>query len=148
MYCLTIKPGKIEQRLNDLKEKPTDLEILSLVKSGNLNAFTEIVNRYQGRIATTVYGILGECQEAEDIGQEVFIRFFKSIGNFRGDAQLSTYLIRIAINLSLNELKRRRRRKLFSYESWFENAKINEDTVKSFGNYEKKELVYYALDKL
>ncbi len=53
--------------------------------------------------------MLGPVTEADDVAQEVFIRFFRSLDNFRGDAQLSTYLSRIAINLSLNELKRRQR---------------------------------------
>ena len=53
--------------------------------------------------------MLGPVAEADDVAQEVFIRFFRALGKFRGDAQLSTYLGRIAINLSLNELKRRQR---------------------------------------
>ena len=62
--------------------------------------------------------MLGYCTEAEDIGQETFIRFYQSLDRFRGDASIGTYLVRIAINLSLNEIKRRqRRRKLFFSKS-------------------------------
>lgn len=53
--------------------------------------------------------MLGPVEEADDVAQEVFIRFYRSLEQFRGDAQLGTYLSRIAINLSLNELKRRQR---------------------------------------
>ena len=63
-------------------------------------------------------GMLGHCTEAEDIGQETFIRFYKSLNRFRGESSISTYLTRIAINLSLNEIKRRQRhRKYFSNTS-------------------------------
>jgi RNA polymerase sigma-70 factor (ECF subfamily) len=56
--------------------------------------------------------MLGTIPEAEDVGQEVFIRFYDALGKFRGDSQVSTYLVRIAINLSLNELKRKKRASL------------------------------------
>lgn len=54
-------------------------------------------------------GMLGPVVEADDVAQEVFIRFYQALDNFRGESQVSTYLSRIAINLSLNELKRRQR---------------------------------------
>jgi RNA polymerase sigma-70 factor, ECF subfamily len=69
-----------------------------------------LVRRYEKQIAKTIYAILGDCPENDDVGQEVFIRFYKSLHQFRGECRLSTYLTRIAINLALNELKRRRRR--------------------------------------
>jgi RNA polymerase sigma-70 factor (ECF subfamily) len=87
----------------------TDWQLIKEVIDGDQNAFRFIVERYQARIAATVYGMLGRCPEAEDVGQEVFVRFYKTIERFRGDAELGTYLTRIAINLSLNELKRRKR---------------------------------------
>lgn len=73
-------------------------------------AFQELVQRHEQQVRATVLGMLGPVAEADDVAQEVFIRFFRSLDKFRGDAQLTTYLSRIAINLSLNELKRRQRR--------------------------------------
>lgn len=58
-------------------------------------------------------GMLGVCPEAEDIGQEVFLRFYQSLDKFRGESSVGTYLTRIAINLSLNELRRRKLRQKF-----------------------------------
>ena len=55
--------------------------------------------------------MLGSGQEAEDVGQETFIRFYKSLGNFKGEAALGTYLTRICINLCLDALKKRKRNK-------------------------------------
>ncbi|MFH1214789.1 MAG: RNA polymerase sigma factor, partial [Candidatus Neomarinimicrobiota bacterium] len=82
----------------------TDQEIIDASISGNENAFAEIVRRYESRVAATVIGMLGHCPEADDVGQETFIRFFKSMRKFRGESAVGTYLIRIAMNLSLNEL--------------------------------------------
>jgi len=62
-----------------------------------------------------VIGILGVGTEAEDIGQEVFLRFYQSLGKFRGESSVGTYLTRIAINLAINELRRDRYRKKFFF---------------------------------
>ena len=64
-------------------------------------------------MAATVIGMLGYGPEAEDIGQETFIRFYQSLNKFRGESSIGTYLTRIAINLSLNELRRRKRRRKY-----------------------------------
>src|SRR5690554_4696888 len=65
-----------------------------------------IVERYKDQVAHTVYGMLGVTPEAEDIGQEVFIRFYTNLDKFRNDSSIGTYLTRIAINLSLNQIKK------------------------------------------
>jgi len=95
----------------------TDTSLLREAKAGNNAAFTALVTRYEQQIAATIIGMLGYCAEADDIGQETFIRFYKALHKFRGEAKLSTYLTRIAINLSLNELKRRQRKRWFSFFS-------------------------------
>lgn len=68
--------------------------------------------------------MLGNNQDAEDVGQEVFIRFYYSMDKFRGDSEVSTYLTRIAINLSINEL-RRRKRKIFNFNNYTERQEIS-----------------------
>ncbi len=94
---------------NPTNAQSSDIELIEAVRAGSENAFRRLVERYEPVVATTVIGMLGRCPEARDVGQQVFIRFFRSAGDFRGDASLKTYLTRIAINLSLNELKRRKR---------------------------------------
>ena len=53
--------------------------------------------------------MLRNCTEAEDIGQEVFIQFYQSLDKFKGDSSIGNYLIRITINLTINEFKHRKR---------------------------------------
>jgi RNA polymerase sigma-70 factor (ECF subfamily) len=86
-----------------------DYSLISLTLSGDNHAFREIISRYEYMVARTVKGMLGDIQQAEDVGQETFIRLYNSLRDFRGDAKLSTYIQRIAINLSLNEIKRKKR---------------------------------------
>lgn len=89
-----------------------DLQLIGWAKEGNDSAFAELVCRYEHTVARTVIGMLGAGDDAEDVGQQVFIRFFRAMDDYRGEAALATYLTRIAINLSLNELKRRKRMSL------------------------------------
>jgi len=77
--------------------------------NGDKDAFGEIVSRYRKMVARTVKGMLGDSAFADDIGQEVFIKLYKSLPEFRGEAKLSTYIQKIAVNLTLNEIKRRKR---------------------------------------
>ena len=102
-----------------------DTELINLAKKGNRSAFTELIARYENTVSKTVIGMLGHCDEVDDVGQETFIRFYKSLDRFRGDAGLGTYLTRIAINLSLNEIKKRKRSNS-RYERINENHLSNE----------------------
>ena len=90
-------------------DPPSDLELTRRARDGDDHAFRELVERYQGRVAATVIGMLGPGPDAEDVGQETFIRFHAALGRFRGEAALGTYLTRIAINLSLNASKSRQK---------------------------------------
>jgi RNA polymerase sigma-70 factor, ECF subfamily len=90
-------------------EQPRDEVLIGKSMDGDMAAFKMLVIRHEGKVAGVVRSMLGATPEAEDVGQEVFIRFYDSLSKFRGDAQVSTYLVRIAINLSLNELKRKKR---------------------------------------
>ena len=68
-------------------------------------AFNELVEAYEYRVYRLVYRMLGRRDEAEDMAQEVFVQVFKSIGQFRGDSKLSTWVYRIATNLCKNRIK-------------------------------------------
>src|SRR3970040_2420094 len=86
-----------------------DQELVGRSRGGDADAFRALVERYQGVVAGVVIRMLGHGDEADDVGQETFLRFYKALDTFRGEAAVKTYLTRIAMNLSLNALKRRRR---------------------------------------
>ena len=112
----------------------------ALVKAalaGDKSAFGEIVNRYQKMVARTVKGMLGDTVFAEDIGQEVFIKLYYSLSEFRGEAKLSTYIQKIAVNLTLNEIKRRKR--FLSMFSQKGNNDMHELEIADHDTEEKKE---------
>jgi RNA polymerase sigma-70 factor, ECF subfamily len=87
----------------------SDAELLALARTGDDRAFGVLVDRYEGAVAATAVGMLGPGDDADDVGQETFIRFHRSLHNFRGESSLKTYLVHIAMNLSINALRSRRR---------------------------------------
>jgi len=88
---------------------PSDEILVAGARAGDERAFAAIVDRYEARVSATVVSMLGPGDEAEDVGQETFIRLYRYLDRYRGDASLGTYLTRIAMNLSLTALRRRKR---------------------------------------
>ena len=133
--------------MRDVLEQ-TDQHLIAAAREGDDSAFEQIVRRYEPVVAATVIGMLGQCAEAEDVGQETFMRLHGSLSQFRGEASLKTYITRIAMNLSLNELKRRKRRR----------ERISGRPVEEFHNLEARgdsaegrdtrEMVRQAIDQL
>ena len=98
-----------QSMIRESYRKQEDDELVKASLEGDKQAFGEIVSRYQRMVARTVKGMLGDSVYSEDIGQDVFIKLYRSLSEFRGEAKLSTYIQKIAVNLTLNELKRRKR---------------------------------------
>ena len=128
----------------------TDEELVLAAKVGDADAFKELVKRYEPRVAATVIGMLGKCPEADDVGQETFIRFYYGLKKFRGDSSVATYLTRIALNLSMNELKRRKRKdSLFIKKTKNPDENfIVPDTICSIEHEEEKFFVLKAIQQL
>lgn len=135
--------------MKESNRQTDDSELIKASIQGDRLAFEEIVNRYQNMVARTVKGMLGDSVYAEDIGQEVFIKLYYSLSEFRGEAKLSTYIQKIAINLTLNEIKRRKR--FFSMFLQKGNNEMYDYDVPEQDNEEKREaseIVNKALQSL
>ncbi|TKJ37248.1 RNA polymerase subunit sigma-24 [candidate division LCP-89 bacterium B3_LCP] len=129
----------------------SDEELIEQSKQGNHSAFRVIVERYEPVVAATVIGMLGSSAEVDDVGQETFVRLYKSLNKFRGDAKLSTYLTRIAINLSLDALRRQQRNRLKFWAPREEDSLPDELTIDSSGDIdanERREIVRRAVQML
>lgn len=94
------------------ESRHTENGFVDKLKASDAAAFETLVERFSGSIYAVALRISADREEAEDLTQETFLRAFKSIKGFRGDASLKTWLIRIAINQSRNRSRwwRRRRR--------------------------------------
>ena len=81
-----------------------DRALVARVQRGDTAAFDLLVRRHQHRIAGLIARYVADWSEVQDVAQEAFIRAYRAIGSFRGDAQFSTWLHRIAVNTAKNHL--------------------------------------------
>jgi RNA polymerase sigma-70 factor (ECF subfamily) len=97
----------------------SDEKLMLRVGKGDKGAFNEIMRRYGSKMVNLAYRITGDRELAEDIGQETFLRAYRSAARYREISKFSTWLHTIAINLCRNELRRRKFR-MFSLEGMAE----------------------------
>jgi RNA polymerase sigma-70 factor (ECF subfamily) len=93
--------------MSERMEPRPDLDLVQDVRNGNRQAFTELMRRYQQRVYWVARRIVGSHDEADDVAQETFVKAFVALGDFRGDSSFFTWLYRIAVNISLNTVRRR-----------------------------------------
>jgi RNA polymerase sigma-70 factor (ECF subfamily) len=86
-----------------------DDHLVRQAKQGDVDAFTELVRRFQERIYHTILSLTRNPQDANDLAQETFMHAYRSLRNFKQRSTFYTWIYRIAVNLTLNFLKRRKR---------------------------------------
>ena len=90
-------------------ERLTDLELAQRIASGDKRAFELLMRRHNQILYRTARSILKDDAEAEDAAQEAWLLAYRAIGNFRGDAKLSTWLVRIVVNEAISRGRKRSR---------------------------------------
>jgi RNA polymerase sigma-70 factor (ECF subfamily) len=105
-----------------------DRELVLRVQRGDKSAFDFLVIKYQHRIIQLVNRYVKDAGEAQDLAQETFIKAYRAIGGFRGEAAFYTWLYRIAINTAKNDLVARSRRRT-DYEVDAQEAETYENAV-------------------
>jgi RNA polymerase sigma-70 factor, ECF subfamily len=96
---------------------PDDAELMDCVRQGDESAFRRIVETHQRQILNLCFRFVANQQDAEEVAQDVFIHLFRSADTYQPTAKLSTYLYRIAVNLSLNRIRDKKRKRLFSLDA-------------------------------
>jgi RNA polymerase sigma-70 factor (ECF subfamily) len=102
-----------------LESQTSDHALLEATRDGNEDAFAILVGRYRNQITNYIYRMLNDYDEAVDLAQETFVRVFRAADRYQTNYAFSTYIYRIATNLAISELRRRKRRKLFSLTGLF-----------------------------
>jgi RNA polymerase sigma-70 factor (ECF subfamily) len=116
----------------DGSETPAPVEEAVLVEQarrGDLEAYDELIRRYQERIYATVYHMTSNHEDANDLAQESFIKAFQALKSFKGGSSFYTWLYRIAVNKTINFLKQRKNRIHLSLNDLDFNAEHNPDLV-------------------
>ena len=84
-------------------------ELLAACRRGDPRAYEEVVERTYRHVYTQALRLVGDRHEAEDVAQEAYLRMFRGLPGFRGDARFETWLYRIVANTAMTHLRRRRR---------------------------------------
>jgi RNA polymerase sigma-70 factor (ECF subfamily) len=92
------------------KDQELDQELVRRVQRGDSTAFDALVRKYQHRIIGLIGRYIPDWSECQDVAQETFLRAYRALDNFRGDAQFYTWLHRIAVNTAKNYLVAQNRR--------------------------------------
>ncbi|NOU70301.1 sigma-70 family RNA polymerase sigma factor [Paenibacillus sp. LMG 31458] len=108
-------------------DKMTDEQLIDQVRQGHSDAYRVLVERHKSYIYTLVYRMVPHKETAEDLTQEVFVKLFRSLAHFRGDAKFTTWLYRMTTNL-VTDFRRSQKRKpyealLDKMKGWFTDAR-------------------------
>lgn len=103
----------ITNNINNNK-KYSDEELIFQFQKGNKHAYLELVNRYKDRLLNFIFGYVHSKESAEDIVQDTFLKLYTSADMYKEIAKFSTWIFTIAANLAKTELRKLKRRKIFS----------------------------------
>ena len=108
-------------------EPLSDHSLLLAARDGDEAAFSELVRRYRGQITNYVYRVVGDYDTAVDLAQETFMRVFRAADRYQSSYAFSTYIYRIATNLAISELRKRKRHRLVSLTGFFQSREAGEE---------------------
>ncbi len=124
--------------------------LIERFKKGEIGAFDEIVNKYQKQVYNIAYGFIGNCEDAYDISQEVFIKVFRSLRQLKNSASFFLWLKRITINTCTDFVRRQANEQTieeFSYiQEYYTNDNRTSDRIMETG--ELKNVINRAVERL
>jgi RNA polymerase sigma-70 factor (ECF subfamily) len=103
-------------------EPPSDHALLEATRTGDEAAFAELVGRYRNQITSYIYRMTSDYETAVDLSQETFVRVYRAASRYQASHAFSTYIYRIATNLAISELRKRKRRRLVSLTGFFQSS--------------------------
>ncbi len=99
----------------------SDHALLEATRTGDEDAFAELVSRYRNQLVSYIYRMISDYDGAVDLTQETFVRVYRAADRYQQSHAFSTYIYRIATNLAISELRKRKRRRLVSLTGFFQS---------------------------
>jgi RNA polymerase sigma-70 factor (ECF subfamily) len=135
-------------------DKVSDETLIARFQQGDVQAFDVLVRRYKDQLLNYVFRFVGNRNDAEDIVQETFLRVYKNKHYYKEIAKFSTWVYTIAGNLAKTELRRRKRRKVFSVSNFvnderdFDIPDLDRNPEKEVDGSIKDDIIQRAIEKL
>jgi len=104
----------------------SDHALLEAIRTGDDDAFAQLVSRYRNQITSYIYRMTSDYDGAVDLTQETFVRVYRAADRYQQSHAFSTYIYRIATNLAISELRKRKRRRLVSLTGFFQSTDTTE----------------------
>lgn len=108
--CIDGMMKTTEPKQPEVVEEPSDRELVARSQKQDVAAYNELIQRYHKKIYALVYNMTSNKEDAEDLVQEVFFKAYSALKNFKGDSSFYTWVYRIAVNRTINFIKRRKKR--------------------------------------
>src|SRR6187431_3747554 len=87
----------------------TDEELVARSRTGDMDSFNQLILRWERPIYALAYRVIGQEEDARDVAQETFLRAFRALPGFKGQAKFSSWIYRIALNLCRDWIRRKKR---------------------------------------
>ena len=135
----------------------TELKMDAVKTTNRHMDFKSLVQKHQERVRTTCFRFVKNPQDADDVAQDVFIQVFESLHHFREDAEVSTWIYRIAVNKSLDFLRKQKRKKRFAQitsilgfgsDTDYIELAADGDPLKKLEDKERRQILDRAIDAL
>lgn len=111
-----------------IADSTSDHALIEATRTGDEDAFAELVGRYRNQITSYIYRMTNDYDGAVDLAQETFVRLYRAVDRYQTSHAFSTYIYRIATNLAISELRKRKRRRLVSLTGFFQSTDGAEPT--------------------
>ncbi|MCK9408336.1 MAG: sigma-70 family RNA polymerase sigma factor [Bacteriovoracaceae bacterium] len=131
-------------------EQKSDDALIMLFQSGEQEVFRYLVERYREKVRNVIFSIFNDADQVDDISQEVFIKVFHALPNFRFESSFYTWVYRIAVNKCRDELRKKKVKRFFSFHSFEKttNTKIENLATTTFDDENIKGVIEESLKKL
>lgn len=138
-----MKPEELNDSIQD-----ADAGLMLKFKEGDKSAFESLLDKYHNKIINFIYRFIGDKTEAQDLAQEVFLRVYRFAQDYTPKAKFSTWIYKIAKNLALNELRRKKLHRLLSLDGVFSTEEgeisfpqIDNNNISARADMEKQDLI-------
>lgn len=138
----------VGEKVSETDSLSEDAKLVASAREGDQAAFRGIVEKYRRLAYHTAYGFLRDAHLARDISQETFVRVYNNLDKYDPSRPFGTWMRRIAVNLSIDELRRKRRRSEIPLEHTLKGSYSDSDPVRRAELSEEQAAVWRVLDKL